>query len=298
MQSYRPGHHIHWIQANRAGRRPWGWRAGVVRSYDDLAAVIDYVGEAGSITVWHFRDLVLTPGTPVRIHEELQVLEVGRAWFSYELRDGGLGAVPEPKHPDLWAPEADLPITDLAAGIAYPSTCPELAKWDGEHNAPDQRRLPRLRRAAGPALPQYLGISGGRLPPGPHGRRRPRLDGSPKRKETLMERGNGVEVVYVDDVHDPVDAEELGLDPDEAPPTVLARTDWDSGPGGGGSPGNDDSGVCLLLRTGEGYVVVQESGGEAIVDDLEADSDEAAVRRFADGAGPGETVTVYRNSLI
>ena len=105
-------------------------------------------------------------------------------------------------------------------------------------------------------------------------------------------------VVYVDDVHEPVDADELGLDPDGPPLTVLARTDWDLEPGGGGSPGNDDSGECLLLRTDEGYVVVQESGVEAVVDYLEADGDEAAVRRFAAGyAASGETVTVYRSSL-
>jgi len=112
-----------------------------------------------------------------------------------------------------------------------------------------------------------------------------------------MELENEVEVVYVDDEPDPVDPDELDLDPDEDAPTVLARTDWDLGPGGGGSPGNDDSGLCLLLRTGEGYLVVQESGGEAIVDDLPADSDETAVRRFAEQASPGEIVTVYRSSL-
>jgi hypothetical protein len=124
MPSYRPGHHVHWIQANRAGKRPWGWRPGVVRSYDDLVALIDYVEEAGSITIWHFRDLVLTPGTPLRVHEELHVIEVSQAWFSYELRDGGLGAVPEPEHSELWAAEVDIPITDLAAGIAYPGDLP------------------------------------------------------------------------------------------------------------------------------------------------------------------------------
>jgi hypothetical protein len=124
MTSYRPGHDVHWIQANRASKRPWGWRDGVVRSYDDLVAVIDYVDTSGSITIWHVGDLELTPGTPLRVHEELHVVEVGRAWFNYELREGGLGTKPEPELVELWLPEVEIPITDLASGIAYPRDLP------------------------------------------------------------------------------------------------------------------------------------------------------------------------------
>jgi len=124
MQSYHPGFDIHWIQANRAGKTPWGWRSGVVRSYDELVAVIDYVEEPASITIWHSHDLFLTPGTPVRVHEQYHVLEAGRTWFSYDQRGGGLGAVPEPEHPELWQAEVAIPITDIGAGIAYPGDLP------------------------------------------------------------------------------------------------------------------------------------------------------------------------------
>ena len=124
MSLYHPGHHVHWIQADRAGKRPWGWRPGVVRSYDELIAVIDYVEEFGAITIWHFRDLVLTPGQRLRVHEELHLVEVGGGWFSYDLRAGGLGAVPQPEHVESWASARDVPITDLTAGIAYPDESP------------------------------------------------------------------------------------------------------------------------------------------------------------------------------
>jgi hypothetical protein len=107
-----------------------------------------------------------------------------------------------------------------------------------------------------------------------------------------------VEVVFVDDVHEPVDPDELGLDPDLPPPSVLAWTDWDLGSGGGGLIGQRRQRRLSPAPHRRGLVVVQESGGEAVVDDLEADSDEAAVRRFAAGyAAPGETVTAYRNSF-
>lgn len=125
MTSYHPGHHMHPIQARLAGESPWGWRAGLVRSYRELVAVIDYVDEDGSITLWHATDLGLVPGTPVRVHESYHVLEVGLAWLSYERRDGGLGSVPEPAHPDLWAPERSTPITAVATGVSYRGDLPQ-----------------------------------------------------------------------------------------------------------------------------------------------------------------------------
>lgn len=116
--NYHPGHDLHPIQAGCAGRAPWGWRQGIVRSYGGHVAVVDYVQEDGGIRLWHHRRLPLRPGTPVRVHEELHVLDVDGRWVNYSHRGGGLGAVPTPDLPELWTPERQVPITDLGSGEA------------------------------------------------------------------------------------------------------------------------------------------------------------------------------------
>ncbi|MET1058592.1 MAG: hypothetical protein ABWX84_03290 [Nocardioides sp.] len=116
MQNYRPGFDIHHIQAGLAARQPWGWRSGVVATYADGVAAIDYVSEAGTVEVWHTRDLGLAPGSVVRVHEGVHVLDTGQSWWSVDVRAGGLGAVPEPAHPELWAAESQVVVTEVATG--------------------------------------------------------------------------------------------------------------------------------------------------------------------------------------
>jgi len=125
VESFRPGFNIHFIQARKAAESPWGWRDGVVRAYADRVVVIDYLEEHGWIELWHHRQIALRPGDPVRVHERFHVLDICGVWVSYGRRQGGLGAVPKPTHPQLWAREAPAVITDLAAGRAHVDSASE-----------------------------------------------------------------------------------------------------------------------------------------------------------------------------
>ena len=116
MPNYNNGFDIHFIQAKLAGHRPWGWRDGVVTTYAAGVATIDYLSEPGNIELWHSRDLGLATGSAVRVHEGVHVLDTGRGWWSVEVRAGGLGAVPEPDHPELWAAERQVVVTEVATG--------------------------------------------------------------------------------------------------------------------------------------------------------------------------------------
>ena len=97
-----------------------------------------------------------------------------------------------------------------------------------------------------------------------------------------MSSGGGATEFMVDDwqwVSDgvggcsPTDEVNYGLE--------LARLSWDLGPGGGGSPGNNDHGTYLLLKIGTRYTVYHSSGGESTDEgDIEAESDDAAILRF------------------
>jgi hypothetical protein len=116
--SYRPGHLMHWIHTGKLAKTPWGWRPGVVRSYVDLNVVVDYLLEPGSITLWHFGDLNLHPGAPVRVHEEWSGLETGRGWFYYARRGGGLGPAPVPAEGASWVNDpSTIAVTDLRNGV-------------------------------------------------------------------------------------------------------------------------------------------------------------------------------------
>lgn len=117
MQSYRPGHDLHVIHAKRIAKSPWGWRPGTVTAYVDGLVTVDYVFEDGTIELWHSRPVPVEPGTPVRVHERYYALEVAGAWFNVEVRRGGLGAVPDPDEPDLWAREVPIVVVDLARGV-------------------------------------------------------------------------------------------------------------------------------------------------------------------------------------
>ena len=115
--SYRPGHAMHPIHARLLGEQPWGWRDGIVRESGEGTHVIDYLAGSGEITVWSAFLPQVPPGSPVRVHARLHALTLGPTWFSVRREAGGLGPVPEPEHPELWAPEAAPGIVDLARGV-------------------------------------------------------------------------------------------------------------------------------------------------------------------------------------
>ena len=70
----------------------------------------------------------------------------------------------------------------------------------------------------------------------------------------------------------------------EEDPTVLAELSWDLGPGGGGSPLNDDSGCVVLLRSEGDYYSVSDADGLDVTP-LPASSDAEAIERFSGGLG-------------
>lgn len=80
---------------------------------------------------------------------------------------------------------------------------------------------------------------------------------------------------------------------DEFEEVVLADLRWDLGPGGGGSPGNDDSGRVVLTRSRDGYYVLQISADDFRRDPLAVADDDAAIARFQSGFGTGGVIVVY-----
>lgn len=117
-RSYRPGHLLHFIHAGRISRTPWGWRDAVVREIStDNVAVVDYLDGSGTAEIWQHRDLSVAapPGMPVRLHERYYALAAGRAVLNVLLLRG-IGPVPEPASPDLWAGEGEVIAVDLATG--------------------------------------------------------------------------------------------------------------------------------------------------------------------------------------
>ncbi|WP_148616533.1 hypothetical protein [Nocardioides rubriscoriae] len=118
--SYRAGHQIHFIHANHVGRTPWGWRDAVVTAITGLTVHLAYVDHDSALEVWHHQPLAdtLAVGDPVRLHEQYYVLDTPSGWHCVRVLDGGLGDVPTPEQPALWAPETTNPIVDLATGVA------------------------------------------------------------------------------------------------------------------------------------------------------------------------------------
>lgn len=117
---YAPGHNTHWIHAKHVGRSPWGWRDGVVDSIDGHWLTISYLGdEDGEIRVWHHEALgdEVAAGDPVRVHERLHVLGGPFGWLNV-ITEGGLGGVPEPAEPALWADQITSGVQDLSTGRA------------------------------------------------------------------------------------------------------------------------------------------------------------------------------------
>lgn len=116
--SYRPGHNMHVIHANHAGRTPWGWRdATVVEVLPTGVVVLAYEGRPATFTVWHHDDLTseLCPGTEVQVHEEYGALAGQLGWISVKVR-GGLGAVPAPGDLGPWVDDITFGVVDLGTG--------------------------------------------------------------------------------------------------------------------------------------------------------------------------------------
>jgi hypothetical protein len=129
-RSYRAGHHMHFIHAKRIGQTPWGWRDGVVVSVSTSGWIeIDYVHEEGHVRALHHEDLtrVLAPGMPVRVHERYYAVGGRFGWVNVFLAEG-LGWVPAPTDPGLWAPEMTVGVTDLSTGRAVPMDHPSVIR--------------------------------------------------------------------------------------------------------------------------------------------------------------------------
>jgi hypothetical protein len=71
--------------------------------------------------------------------------------------------------------------------------------------------------------------------------------------------------------------------PYQADAIMLASESWGLGPGGGGSPGNADSGEVVLLRIGPRYMIYQCQDGDVVADTVIAESDEDAISQFHEG---------------
>lgn len=120
-QSYRPGHHMHVSHARRIGETPWGWRDAIVTAISGQVIAVGYVHDDACPTVWHHRSLIeyLRPGDPVRLHERYYALGCAAGWFNVVI-EAGLGPVPEPDDPSVWAAQTSVGIVDMATGAALP----------------------------------------------------------------------------------------------------------------------------------------------------------------------------------
>ena len=115
-QSYGPGHNLHVIHGKHVGRTPWGWRDGVVVSSSGGDVVVEYLEAEHRVTLWHHAPIAaVRPGSPVRVHERYYVLGGPFGWLNVVVT-GGLGAVPEPADPAVWAEQVVMPVVDLSTG--------------------------------------------------------------------------------------------------------------------------------------------------------------------------------------
>ena len=114
------GHGLFWVPANMTGRRPWGWRRGAIIRVRERLLTIRYAG-GYPVDLWHHVPLraVLPPGQPVRLHDEMGVLDTPIGWLSVSFRSPGLGAVPAPAGTDPQLRTPEIVVTDLARGVAY-----------------------------------------------------------------------------------------------------------------------------------------------------------------------------------
>ncbi len=118
-QLYWPGHNAHWIHAKRIGGTPWGWRDAIVTTVEGRWVTVTYVLEGTQLRLWHHERLSseIHPGDLVRVHEQYNVLGGPFGWLNV-IVEGGLGAVPEPAEPALWADQTTGGVQDLSTGRA------------------------------------------------------------------------------------------------------------------------------------------------------------------------------------
>jgi len=114
---------MHFIQAGLIRRMPWGWRDGVVRGAGeddwDGTTVVDYLDGSGEAEIWHHLDpSLVAPGSPVRLHERYHAVQAGRVVLNV-LMVRGVGPVPEPAEPELWAGEGEAIFVNLATGVGH-----------------------------------------------------------------------------------------------------------------------------------------------------------------------------------
>jgi hypothetical protein len=118
-ESYRPGHHTHWIHAKHIGRTPWGWRDALVRGLDGCWTTVTYVESGRQVRLWHHVELAdeLGVGEPVRVHERYSVLGAPIGWLNVVV-EGGLGPVPEPADTAAWQHRITGGVQDFGTGRA------------------------------------------------------------------------------------------------------------------------------------------------------------------------------------
>jgi hypothetical protein len=117
-QSYANGHNMHFIHARHVGETPWGWRDGVVDALLPYGWVqIVYVDQPAVVKVWHHQPLrgLVRRGDPVRLNENWWALGGPFGWVNVLVR-GGLGKVPDPVAPEIWASEITGGVVDLSTG--------------------------------------------------------------------------------------------------------------------------------------------------------------------------------------
>ena len=120
------GHRFHWIHTMRLAETPWGWRDGVVSAVEDGWITVDHLAEDGHARLWHHEDLGAPVGTLVRVHEQWMGLS-GRFGIVNAFITEGVGEVPTPEHPELWAQEQSVGVFDSSTGRGV-----DLAAVDAE----------------------------------------------------------------------------------------------------------------------------------------------------------------------
>ena len=120
-QSYSAGHNVHFIHAKHIARTPWQWRDALVTEVNGDTVAVAYVESGHELSLWHHRPLgdVLSVGSPVRLHEKYYVIGGPFGWISVVISNG-LGTLPEPDSPELFAADVVVPVVDLHTGRALP----------------------------------------------------------------------------------------------------------------------------------------------------------------------------------
>lgn len=84
--SFAPGHALHLIQSRLASATPAEWADAIVEHADRDSGVVlvRTVADESPIALWNGAGaaLLLTPGSPVALHERYHVLAVGRERFN------------------------------------------------------------------------------------------------------------------------------------------------------------------------------------------------------------------------